>query len=717
MKLLNLNLKGFRQHKETYIVFKPGLSGIIGANGSGKSTIIEAIAFCLYGSKAIRGKLEQVKTLGLEPKQEVRVILTFEHEENTYRIERTINDAELYIGGEIEPNVRGNVEVATKITSIFRMNYEEFSATFFTGQKGLEFLSGKKGPAERERFIVRMMGYDKLQDIQELLRSDKKDKKSSTLAWEASLGDRAAITNIIATEESAMSVVNEKHLEAQKQLENAENEVNNSKKIFESMHITYLNYAKLKQSVHTLQIRYEEKASGIKALETNINKFEKSAKQIEKINTALLALNIKIKSSEDSEDFSKQIENESLQLQNDLENAKANLTFEKSKLMEIQLSCKAEVNSLKKQIDSINANNSNLLKLKEDSPCPTCGQELGKTLLAVKNNINSEINSLNSILNTKTLQLSSAGNENEVTEQLKKQIENLNFQSKHLNEANKSLAEIKFQEKEKSSLAKQLKNIRTELSKIQNEIDDLNQKTEKLNFSEELYNSSKVKFETSQRLTEVTRLQRLKIEGELEKHKALIAKSKKSLLDYDEKNILLERSRKELILLEKSDQILTDLRKYLNSQLRPKLSQLASEYLAELSDGRYNTVEIAQDFSPRVLEDGEIKSVISGGEEDLLNLCLRLALSSMLAERAGMSFSTLILDEVFGALDDNRRNNVLILFEKLSKRFEQIIVITHLEDIREGVHNLISVNYNEALGDLEIIDQIKYLEDDAVVNI
>src|SRR5438552_6046704 len=52
--------------------------------------------------------------------------------------------------------------------------------------------------------------------------------------------------------------------------------------------------------------------------------------------------------------------------------------------------------------------------------------------------------------------------------------------------------------------------------------------------------------------------------------------------------------------------------------------------------------------------DGIPKPVLSGGEEDLANLVLRLAISQMIAERAGQNFSLLILDEVFGSLDEAR---------------------------------------------------------------
>jgi exonuclease SbcC len=70
----------------------------------------------------------------------------------------------------------------------------------------------------------------------------------------------------------------------------------------------------------------------------------------------------------------------------------------------------------------------------------------------------------------------------------------------------------------------------------------------------------------------------------------------------------------------------------------------------------------------------------------------------MIAERAGQSFSLLILDEVYGSLDEARRQNVVELLRGLQDRFEQVILITHIEQVREGLDRVISVRYDEESG-------------------
>jgi exonuclease SbcC len=146
---------------------------------------------------------------------------------------------------------------------------------------------------------------------------------------------------------------------------------------------------------------------------------------------------------------------------------------------------------------------------------------------------------------------------------------------------------------------------------------------------------------------------------------------------------------------EELDVAYTELRTELNDQVRPELSEIASAFLAQLTDGRYTAMEIDEGYNLMVLDEGEEKPVISGGEEDVANLVLRLSLSQMIAERAGHPLSLLILDEVFGSLDVARRDNVVQLLHALEGRFDQVILITHIEGIRESLDQVLRVDFDE----------------------
>jgi exonuclease SbcC len=158
---------------------------------------------------------------------------------------------------------------------------------------------------------------------------------------------------------------------------------------------------------------------------------------------------------------------------------------------------------------------------------------------------------------------------------------------------------------------------------------------------------------------------------------------------------VLERERR---LHDELHRSYSDLRTDLNFQLRPEVSEIASNFLTELTDARYTELELDDKYRLLVLEEGVPKPVISGGEEDIANLVLRLAISQMIADRAGQAFSLLVLDEVFGSLDEVRRQNVLTLLRGLHDRFEQVIVITHIEGVRDGLDRVISVGFDERTG-------------------
>ena len=149
-----------------------------------------------------------------------------------------------------------------------------------------------------------------------------------------------------------------------------------------------------------------------------------------------------------------------------------------------------------------------------------------------------------------------------------------------------------------------------------------------------------------------------------------------------------------LALHQELDRALTDLRTDLNAELRPDLSDLASRFLNDVSNGRYNDLELDEDYRTTITEDGELKPVISSGEEDIANLALRLAISQMIAERAGQPLSLLILDEIFGSLDEQRRIGAVNLLRALGDRFPQVILITHVESMRDTFDRTIRVDYD-----------------------
>jgi len=112
-----------------------------------------------------------------------------------------------------------------------------------------------------------------------------------------------------------------------------------------------------------------------------------------------------------------------------------------------------------------------------------------------------------------------------------------------------------------------------------------------------------------------------------------------------------------------------------------------------MTNGKYGLVELDEKYNLRVMDYGQYYAVdrFSGGEKDLANLCLRLAISLALTESAGLSRSFIILDEVFGSQDSERKDLIVKALANLKNRFPQIFLITHVEELRDRVEELIEV--------------------------
>ena len=91
-------------------------------------------------------------------------------------------------------------------------------------------------------------------------------------------------------------------------------------------------------------------------------------------------------------------------------------------------------------------------------------------------------------------------------------------------------------------------------------------------------------------------------------------------------------------------------------------------------------------------------------------IAMRLAVSQMIAERAGHPLSLLILDEPFGSQDQVRQANMVGLIRRLSDTFSQVLVISHVEEIKDSVDSTITVRFDEAEG-RSIVTGARTLED------
>ncbi|MDD2383129.1 MAG: SMC family ATPase [Sulfurospirillaceae bacterium] len=139
---------------------------------------------------------------------------------------------------------------------------------------------------------------------------------------------------------------------------------------------------------------------------------------------------------------------------------------------------------------------------------------------------------------------------------------------------------------------------------------------------------------------------------------------------------------------------LSEFKTKLNSKIAPRISQIASQMYATITKGKYQYIEVNNDFDFFIYDEGKCYPIerFSGGEIDLANLVLRIAISKTLSELNGASsVGFLAFDEVFGSQDENRRMEILEAFHTIKEQYRQIFLISHEMEIKEMFERVVEL--------------------------
>ena len=791
MRLSSLRLQNFRQHVDTKIVFDEGLTGIIGPNGSGKSTLLEAIAWALYGNPAARGTRDGIRNARAEARAPVRVELEFELAGHRYRVIRGLTTAECFLDG-------GDTPIASTITGVTEllqrrvgMTRSEFFHTYFTGQKELDVMAAL-GPAERARFLSRVLGYDRLSGAQELVRERRRALLAEINGLKQGMPDADAVWRMLAEAEARVAVARTRAVEAdaartqsaaqlaalaprwadaQAERERAQ-QLLGELKLAENEALALARDAdRVERDLASIADAQRELAPLLTELAPAADLRARLAEQdalaaadarrqamLERLRGAAeeeARLDERATKLETAPALEVETQQQLAAARGALVAAEQTLDRERTVWVRDRQEAETRLESLRSQYSELVQQRETLGGLGEESPCPTCGRPLGASYRSVVDLLSEQIETVRSDGNyyrQRVEQLTAVPESIETLEEQRKAAQqDVAAGERRLTRIQSALAELAALGDQRAQLAARLEETRQALVSLQTGYDAAQHvalRTQVAQLAEVETRAARlggmVEREASARADrlriatalELARQRVVTLDAQRatvgqtdvefaavrEGHERAAVEARRAELESVAATADAERARAEMEAAERGrrelarlqerldelerdkrlhdelDRALTDLRTDLNFQLRPELSDIASRFLADLTDGRYNALEFDEDYALVVLEDGLPKPVISGGEEDLCNLVLRLAISQMIAERAGQAFSLLILDEVFGSLDDTRRGNVIELLRRLNDRFEQVIVITHIEQVREGLDRVLVVRFDEERG-------------------
>jgi exonuclease SbcC len=153
-------------------------------------------------------------------------------------------------------------------------------------------------------------------------------------------------------------------------------------------------------------------------------------------------------------------------------------------------------------------------------------------------------------------------------------------------------------------------------------------------------------------------------------------------------------------------------------QALPQIETKANEILERLTRGdmsiRFITQTAYKDTKrPDLRETLDIQisdsagvrdyEMFSGGEAFRINFAIRLALSEVLAQRAGARLQLLVIDEGFGSQDAQGRQRLIEAISLVRQDFAKILIITHIEELKERFPNRIEVEKTASGSSLRVV--------------
>jgi exonuclease SbcC len=789
MILSKLHLENFKKYTAYDIEFGEGLIGIIGKNGSGKSTIFEAILFALYGEFKNRGNKDIIRNANASTKDAVVVELDFEFESVEYKVLREFRgkalsaNAKLYKNGEL--TTTGAKEVTTAIVKLTGMSKDAFMHTLFASQKELTSLSTLRNE-DRKKMIRRLLGLEKIDFVEkELVEKSRNLKREIDAFKEVLLGDE----EINAKKEQIKQ--NEEKKNALKK-----DEQNKTKEL-----VTLKDKEQaIKKELDVFTKTKEQKQKLLAGLE-----LLKNSKSLEMLNQAkLIAENHQLEDKQEELKTLASVKKEYLSLQEDLKTQeklkeyhlkKEGLTKEQVQLREQYKKAKSDIQGLEKEcemfeqysfdaknleqdlsirqdaievkhtieqelllemkaqqrtIDETNAKIAGIKELGKGSACPTCTRPLLEEYDNVINSLNEivqgthqkKINDYNTQLKNVQEQKAKLLEEKkvkdkeyqELTKQLniivskqndlsrakehftlveqkgmknKEELEALqqfsydeklhaNVRTKYdeLTPKYKHAVSLETELKRLDAVKKDLANVTKNIEELKKKYQDKEQEYNKVIYDEDAHKQKLTQHDEALKTVDAqtTTLNEIKVAiasilGEI--------KSIQNSLDNNDKQLKKVQTKKDdLRDYEKIKTSLAEFKTKLNAKVAPRISSLASEMYSQITKGKYQHIEVSNDFDFFIYDEGKKYPIerFSGGEVDLANLVLRIAISKTLTELSGASsIGFLAFDEVFGSQDESRRMEILEAFHTIKEQYRQIFLISHEMEIKEMFERVVEL--------------------------
>jgi exonuclease SbcC len=230
----------------------------------------------------------------------------------------------------------------------------------------------------------------------------------------------------------------------------------------------------------------------------------------------------------------------------------------------------------------------------------------------------------------------------------------------------------------------------SEIKKLHEELKELNKRLNehKTLLSEKIKELDTIKAESTEKIS--------KIEGEIKEKERLLLQLKQKKKEEHELEKKIADIQMRIEAIDKLKEIYREIPKIITRRITPFLEKEASDIVSFISNNYIEGIKIDKEtfkITPIVNGREEEIQFLSGGESLRVGLALRLAISKLVSSiiindtRGKSAFiKALFIDEGnFGSLDEEGLAETESLFLKLKEKFKQIIVITHINELKDAI--------------------------------
>ena len=727
MILKKVIIENIRSHE--YLEFEPasiGVTAISGENGAGKSTIVDAFSWSLFGTRLHGLRNKNYIREGVDAKEKTVQVISYIRVGNTdFMIKRKITSNE----GACECKVFSyNEEIGdwefesgpavthaeSFIRSILNIDEKGFLSSVFIQQKQVDQIVSAS-PTERGQVIENLIGVSAITESTKLAREESRAlQRAADIIQPGSLDDEKAkvdefkikvttakdnlkdVDEALKTLEQELVVLRateQAETELQNHLDSLNTSLDNVKKDDSYLKENLKNYTKILKDNSEISIDYKLKEIIEEELSESLEKEKAIQNELNNINIQITRYTSLFEETLNYDEI-KASYDEITDNYNDLMN-------KKSVLDEALMGLKVKVKSVKQHLELLKSG---------AAECPVCGhpilnpEEEFKKHTEEQNENKKEFKQIKEELTELEEAISKIGNDKtqyealleKATEQVnsvddfKKAKENkqtkeaeLNSIQLVINKNREQLADINANEKhrdlintakEQVTISEQrLKDNKKERARLEKEISTLNvlpKSTYKV-----LLNNLKEKED----LLVKTNIQKASLDGEL---KLIVEQAKQAVQDYKrckEASENYERLHNQITIMNLTNQSLIKFKEQRIKNSIPELTDIASEILARFTDNKFTQLILTDKFETFVVTENNVKrpvSQLSGGELSAAAIALRLAIALFLNN--GQQH-LLILDEVLTAMSSDRSQLILETITSLTNA--QIILIAHNDGI------------------------------------